>query len=218
MKLYHFLTMENAISDLAFKRIKVSRLKQLNDPFELLAVDTLNPHHKVALEGFKTEMNDIYGIICFSNDWSNPLLWGHYARAHTGIALGFEISDDLLIKVNYTNERAKIQFDPTSGTVVDGQKTVKRLISTKFKDWSYENESRVFADLDPNSKEGENYFRYFSEKIKLQDIVLGMECPLSISHVKRFVSDTYEEKVRVLKAGMHRRLFKIIENRAARTI
>jgi hypothetical protein len=218
MKLYHFLTTENAISDLALKRIKVSRLKQLNDPFELLAVDTLNPLDKAALEAFKTRMNDAYGIICFSNDWNNPLLWGHYARAHTGIALGFEISDDLLIKVNYTNERAKIQFDPNSRTVVDGQKTINRLLSTKFKDWSYENESRVFTDLDPNSKEGENYFSYFSEKIKLEDIVLGMECPLSISHVKRFVSDTYEGKVRVLKAGMHRRLFKIIENRAARTI
>jgi hypothetical protein len=99
MKLYHFLTTENAISDLALKRIKVSRLKQLNDPFELLAVDTLNPLDKAALEAFKTRMNDAYGIICFSNDWNNPLLWGHYARAHTGIALGFEISDDLLRKV-----------------------------------------------------------------------------------------------------------------------
>jgi hypothetical protein len=176
MKLYHFLNMENAISDLALKRIKVSRLNQLNDPFELLAVDTLNPLDKAALEAFKTRMNDAYGIICFSNDWNNPLLWGHYARAHTGIALGFEISDDLLIKVNYTNERAKIQFDPTLGTVVDGKKTINRLLSTKFKDWSYENESRVFTALDPNSKEGENYFSYFSEKIT--DCILNKTSPI----------------------------------------
>lgn len=90
MKIYHFLTTENAISDLALKRIKVSRLSQLNDPFELIAADTSDPRDKLALEAFKVQVGGSKEIICFSNDWNNPLPWGCYAKAHTGMALGFE--------------------------------------------------------------------------------------------------------------------------------
>ena len=130
--------------------------------------------------------------------------------------MGFEVSDDVLFEVNYSNHRMRIQFDQSTRTVVDGPKTLDRLLRTKFIDWRYENEFRIFEELDPNSKEGGNYFHYFSEKVKLQEVILGMECPLSIAHIKEFVAHTYGKKVHVLKAGMHRSQFKIIENRAAR--
>ena len=98
MKVYHFLSAQNAISDIALKRIKISRIGQLNDPFELLAVDLRDPRDKVALENWKNELDEQFGLICFCAHWSNPLMWGHYADSHKGIALGFEIQEDLLLR------------------------------------------------------------------------------------------------------------------------
>ena len=59
-------------------------------PFELIAADTSDPRDKLALEAFKVQVGGSKEIICFSNDWNNPLPWGCYAKAHTGMALGFE--------------------------------------------------------------------------------------------------------------------------------
>ena len=99
MKLYHFLSAQNAMSDIALKRIKTSRIGQLNDPFEFLAADLLDAWKKAALENWKNKLDEQHGLICFCANWSNPLMWGHYADSHKGIALGFEIPDETASKV-----------------------------------------------------------------------------------------------------------------------
>jgi hypothetical protein len=100
------------IASLSFlKRVKVSRFGQLNDPFELLAADLLDPSDQAALANFKDTLDKSTGMICFSSAWSTPLLWGHYADKHSGIVLGFDIPENLLAKVKYTANRTKIQFD-----------------------------------------------------------------------------------------------------------
>jgi hypothetical protein len=39
----------HAVSNLSLKRLRVSRLDQLNDPFEFLAADLLDPRDRQAL-------------------------------------------------------------------------------------------------------------------------------------------------------------------------
>jgi hypothetical protein len=39
LRLYHFTSSEYAISDIGLRRLKVARLADLNDPFELMALD-----------------------------------------------------------------------------------------------------------------------------------------------------------------------------------
>lgn len=76
----HYLTgTQYALSNIALRRIKVSRFTDLNDPFELLAVDLSDKQHRAAIRATKEELNKDKGLICFSKSWSNPLLWGHYA-------------------------------------------------------------------------------------------------------------------------------------------
>ena len=215
MKLYHFLNAQNAISDIALKRIKISRIGQLNDPFEFLAADLLDPRNKAALENFKNQLDDQYGLICFCANWSNPLMWGHYADSHKGIALGFEIPDDVLLDVHYTKNRARIAFDPHTESVDGGEDAVNRLLRTKFIDWQYEQEYRFFIGLESSQKEGSNYFADFSEQLVLSDVIIGLKCDLQIEKIKELIGSNYR-KVHVQKAGLHRRLFKIIEDRTAR--
>ena len=45
MRVYYLTSAEYAISNLALKRIKVSRYQDLNDPFELLAADLRSEEH-----------------------------------------------------------------------------------------------------------------------------------------------------------------------------
>ena len=65
----------------------------------------------MAFAAMKTQLNETKGLICFSRTWSNPLLWGHYAEKHTGIALGFDVPDQLLSQVLYTSQRVRIDVD-----------------------------------------------------------------------------------------------------------
>jgi hypothetical protein len=215
MRVYHFLNTTYAISNLSLKRLKVSRFSQLNDPFELLAADLLDSQDQAALAGFKNNIDKSKGMICFSAEWSNPLLWGHYAEKHSGMALGFDIPDNLLAEVKYTAYRPKIVFDPQKRRVVDGQSVMDRLIRTKFIDWKYEDEHRMFVELDPSTQEAGNYFIDFSPELLLREVILGLKCELPVTRVKQLLGNDVGN-VKVLKAGMSRRSFKVIEDRTAR--
>ena len=215
MRVYHFVNTTHAISNLSLKRLKVSRFGQLNDPFELLAADLLNTNHRQAFSAFKDQLDKTNGIICFSSAWSNPLLWGHYADKHDGMALGFDIPDDQALKVNYTSNRVSVDFDTKSRKVVNGSNVVDKLIRTKFTDWKYEDEYRVFVNLDPERKEGGLHFVDFSSDLQLREVILGMRCELPIQKVRQLLgSDAVS--IKVIKAGMALRSFRLIEDRQFR--
>ncbi len=215
MRAFHFIDANYGISNLSLKRLKISRFNQLNDPFELLAADLLDPRDRKALSDFKSALDATKGMICFSRSWSNPLLWGHYAEKHSGMALGFDIPDEYLSPVQYTKQRSKVEFDKTTREIVDGPRLVDKLLRTKFVDWEYEDEQRMFVDLDPNSQEGGNHFVEFSKDLVLREVILGLKCYLPVSRVRQLLKDELTP-IKVLKAGMALRAFKIIEDRSAR--
>jgi hypothetical protein len=200
---------------LSLKRLKVSRFDELNDPFELLAADLRDHRHRAALNATKKDLNTTKGMICFSSAWSNPLLWGHYADKHYGMALGFDVSDNHLLKVQYTKERFKVKFDEKTGKVVDGEIVMSRLLTTKAIDWRYEDEYRMFVNLNPESREGRNHFEEFSKDLVLREVILGLNCDLPVLRVRQLFKDE-PTPVKVLKAGMALRRFRIIEDRSAR--
>ena len=215
MRVFYFTNANYGVSNLSLKRLKISRFNQLNDPFELLAADLLDPRDRKALSDFKDNLDSNKGMICFSGSWGNPLLWGHYADRHLGMALGFDIPDDYLSPVQYTIQRAKVKFDQKTKKIVDGDRLMDRLVRTKFIDWKYEDERRMFVDLDPSLQEGGNHFVEFSESLVLREVILGLKCDLPVSRVRQLLKDE-PSPVKVLKAGMALRTFKIIEDRAAR--
>lgn len=216
MRVYHFINTLHAVSNLSLKRLRISRLDQLNDPFEFLAADLLDPRDRQAITNFKAELAATKGIICFSRSWSNPLLWGHYAEKHTGMALGFDIPDDLLLRVHYSAERPGVILDPETREIINKGQAVDQLIRTKFSDWQYEDEYRMFVDLDPATQEAGNHYVEFSSELLLREVVLGLKCELPIQRIRQLLKDE-SQPVKALKAGMALRKFKVIEDRTART-
>ena len=217
MKIYKFLEETYAINNLAFRRLKVSRINELNDPFELLGVDLLDPRNRRAVMALKDQLDETTGLICFSNTWQNPVLWGHYAKSHTGIALGFEIPDNVLHKVKYTSKRVALEFDTATRRVVDGKNVVDNLLRTKFRGWAYEGEYRMYVELDPKTEEAGIHFVDFSGDLRLVEVVLGMNCKLSKRRVQQLLGDD-STKVFIKKAGMALREYKMTEDRNFRDL
>ena len=85
------------------------------------------------------------GLLCFSRNWDNLLMWSHYGASHTGLCLGFDIPDEeggYDMEVRYQPNVLKIRMpDDVNFDLVN------RLLRPKHESWSYEQESRVFVKL-----------------------------------------------------------------------
>jgi len=186
----------------------------LNDPFELLAVDLADKDHRKAFRTMKDQINADKGLICLSESWSNPLFWGHYAERHTGIALGLEIPEKLLAPVIYATKPLKIPIDKRTGTPKLSETLVNELLRTKFADWKYEKEMRLFVRLDHSTKESGMYFYDFSNDLQLREVVLGPRCELPISRVRSLVAG-WTPPVEVIKARIAFSKFRVVKHKVA---
>lgn len=171
---YHYLSSKHAMADLKNKRIKVSTLNTLNDPFELMPYRRYEfkerqPYNKVFREILKK-----WSLLCFSQDWSETLLWSHYADKHKGIAIGFEILQDAVLKVDYNPDPIRKQIGLTSGSKTN-EKLFLDLAKVKYKKWEYENEYRILVKLKdclPPTADGLRFLE-FGDRLKVREIVLG---------------------------------------------
>jgi hypothetical protein len=200
MRVYHFLQKRWALDDIERRRIKISELDQLNDPFELWCVSLSDKRLRTPLQEFKGKMGEHYGIICFSKQWSNPLLWSHYADKHRGICLGFEADDRALKAVSYVAERADLPIPPTL-------ESMQQLLFTKFQDWQYEEEWRNWFRLD--ERDGDHYFYPFDERVQLREVIAGPLCDVTETQISEALGDI-KNNVAVIKAGLAFKTFRIV--------
>jgi hypothetical protein len=107
-RVYHFTRADFAKKDIVRQRLKVARISQLNDSFEFLFLNFRQMQERQIIDYFKDNYDKDTGLLCFSQNWTSPVLWSHYADKHRGICLGFDIREDLLKKVNYIEKRAMI--------------------------------------------------------------------------------------------------------------
>lgn len=202
-----------AIASLALGRLKVSRFSDLNDPFELMGVNVGDKAVRKAFKATRDKLNEERGMICFTTNWKNPLMWGHYAEKHAGMALGFDVPSDMLTEVTYAKKLFDLKLDPM--TKKPGPGTVERLISTKFYDWGYEKEVRMFVALDLDAAEGGMHFVPFSDELKLREIVLGPRCVYKIEDLRALAARVSEKPIDVTKARIAFTRFEVLENLAA---
>ena len=151
MKLYHFMKEEYALKAISHKRLKIALLDQLNDPFEFVSIQSTDDQVKQVFELTKVDLSQKCGILCFSRDFKNPLLWSHYSDNHKGVCLVFEtdkkIGDDFL-EVDYKNEFIDIPVDFLGEhNQENDEKIVLKYLATKYDNWKYEDELRFFYHL-----------------------------------------------------------------------
>lgn len=200
---YHFVSLHYGLEDLQRKRLKISRLDDLNDPFELWAIAQPNAHVRQALRETKKEMARDCGLLCFSLDWSNPVLWSHYADRHRGIALGFDVSEHILKPVVYRKTR------PILKTI--SPKVADWLLYTKYHDWNYEREARMFTALNDRDPDSGLYFAEFNEQLILREVIAGPACGASLSELREAVGSI--PRVKFIKARLAFKTFRVATDR-----
>ncbi len=173
---YQFLSSRNAITNLERRMIKVSRIKTVNDLFELQPYLRLDKGKRRQLGKIRAKVADTYGVVCFSTNWQEPIMWGHYADCNKGIVLGFEVvSNRFTIKeVKYPSKRKKVSLDPQ--TVTPGE-YIEAVGFIKYEGWSYEKEHRFFVKLDDCIYIEGNYFLQFGNDLDLKKVIIGPEHP-----------------------------------------
>lgn len=209
MHAYHLLSAENGLSDISLRRIRISRVRDLNDPFELLAVRADGKELRKALRGWADEFNRDNGLLCFSKTWHSPVLWSHYAAKHRGICLGFKVGDGLLQDVQYTKHRLPIQYIDNKPELGLDKSFVRDLIRTKYEHWAYEEEVRAFVRLDHSTVEAGSYFYAFDATIALKEVIIGPMCELPIERIRELVHSLYSD-VTVIKARLAFKWFEVV--------
>jgi hypothetical protein len=111
MIVYRFLSESRALEALRDRRLKLSLINELNDPFEFMAIDVGDKRVRRSFAKVKAIQSRTTGLLCFSTKWSNPLLWSHYADRHRGICLGFDVARELVQPVDYAKERIVTEED-----------------------------------------------------------------------------------------------------------
>ena len=199
-----------AILAIQNRRLKIARINELNDPFEFLGWNLKNAQTRANLRTWKEERNAEFGILCFSKHWSNPLLWGHYAEKHSGIALGFDVPDsDLYCPVKYRPTRL-----PTPGGRELVREDVGDLLLTKFNAWKYESEYRCFCRLDESIHEIGLYFEPFSPTLKLAEVIIGEQSKITRANLAAALGDL-EPQITSFKAMSAFGTFSVVRNRDA---
>jgi hypothetical protein len=215
--LYRYLPAEAAIKTIESHSFRVSRLLELNDPFEWSpGLESIQPEAldlaRWCMARFLDELNEKMGIISFSSVVRDPILWSHYADAHRGVAI--EVScliDESLHKVEYTNSRPVIPsrciHDP-----VAHEKELLQILQKYFRQkspsWSYENEYRAVASL-ASCRPCGGMFQLNIPDNFVTRVILGVRSSTSPTYVRRALQMNGFPNVQLVKATQNLRTYDI---------
>jgi hypothetical protein len=207
----------------------------MNDPFELGGLRLTANRCKVVPPQLHTHVSNLFhtevlpqiqaqvGAVCLSTSWNNPVLWAHYADKHAGIALGFDIDESETIELSPARYVAEKQehdiselLDEAYGALLQGRPmewathlaVFRNLLGTKFSDWAYEEEVRLFAKLEQEI-DGK-FFVNFDDRIVLIEVILGMRCPVETGELLPDFA-TYTTPIRIMQAMPSPDHFRVLE-------
>ncbi len=194
----------------------------------------INPYEH--LNRILAPMKDKMRVLSLSSKNDNLLMWGHYCHNHEGIVIGFNcncFTFKNIVKVPYSEKIPEItgklleDFELETNEALD---ELHKILQTKSKDWSYEEEWRCTIDVEKSYeffkhlsinqkvstqflnelKRQENYIHYPFPLNSVQSIYLGVNINIidefRIINLKKF---KYPQ-AKIFKAYLSKDCFKII--------
>lgn len=206
-RVYKFLSAEHAIEDLQRRSLKIALIDGLNDPFDLASIDITDDRIRDALDAVITDIRPRMGLLCFSRNWDNLLMWSHYAASHTGVCLGFDIPADKNYDLDVHYQPNLLKIRRREDVNLD---LVTRLLHTKHESWSYEQEVRSFVRLnDPPDEDGRRW-KDFGDNLQLRQVIIGAQCAPSVSQTVFQVAKPFGNSVKCYWAGMRPDAFLLV--------
>lgn len=169
--------------------------------FAVLSGNVAKKNERYLRKGFHNILtNKNYGALCLTENITNILMWAHYAEAHRGFIIGFNVENifsDLeglkkdLSEINYVEKRPSLSMDDIidNGDTEERLEFFKKCFFTKSVLWEYEQEWRLLISFLRN--DGSNV----DELIPLS--------PLSVAYVifrMEMSEDTIKEKCRNVRS------------------
>lgn len=200
MKVYYYFNVQKkdvqddkyaVLEDILGKRrIKICNVSCSNDPFDFqVSFDHTTP--KGFIRGFRNafkRLKEKFGIVCFSEDVYNVLMWSHYAGKHRGLVLGLDFDDNMLTQVDYLPIAPRImpRCDKCRTCSYRYNDLMRSVMRTKASDWAYEKEWRLILDYsesqniqEEKSETGEVVARYYLlPPNSIQSLFVGLKCEL----------------------------------------
>jgi hypothetical protein len=201
MRVYKFLCCKFGLKSLREKRLKISTVDDLNDPYELLPFDRTDERIRRGVHNARETWAATRGVLCFSSEWKDPVIWAHYSDKHKGLCLGFDMPDKVLKPVTYTKEMLQLTKHPTEADS-------DAWLFTKYESWAYEKEMRSWTDLTTPSDD--LYFMDFGERLKLVEVIVGARCKLTKNEILVALNPLTDVKLTKSRADFQR--FEIVED------
>jgi hypothetical protein len=155
------------------------------------------------------------GLLCFSRDWKNPVMWSHYADRHRGLCLAFDVDDRIALPVQYVSRRPSFDhFMHPAPEPTEIRKLVEHLISTKYAHWRYEKEVRTWVSLIPSGPAIQFY--NFDHKVRLRGVYIGCRSNITRRDISAALGDELEDSVEVHNTRLAFRTFRVVKQRDKR--
>jgi hypothetical protein len=183
-----------------------------------LATDSLKLA-KDLQDNFPTFASKLVGVICFSSEPAQPLMWAHYASAHTGLMLEFAAGCPLFqemgfLKVNFSQvdyppDRTKPVFDPSKPT--ETLRQLEQIARRKSIDWKHEAEYRVIVELRrTHTPDGSKLHLLPIDPSWIMSVTFGLRCPEPLrTEVARLLTQSELKHIRSFEIKMHRETFEL---------
>lgn len=137
-------------------------------------------------------------------------MWSHYADKHKGMCLGFEVPDEFVFNVRYTKNRLNMDIVKLYEEGKLGKEHMLKVFKTKFIDWKYEKETRLFAELNDKDVKTGHYFYSFDKNLVLKEILTGPLNAISKEDILKNVCHE-DENVSIKKTRLAFNTFDIVE-------
>lgn len=193
--------------------MRISQFDRLNDPFELLSVRMEGMHERFVFKMLREHWIKTLGVICFGKHWKSPLMWGHYADNHKSVCLGFDVADKWPKQIIYEPERLKHLIKigaPAGGLTHEG---IEQVITTKYEQWAYEEEWRLFLNLKDKDPINGEYYLAIGPDLVLREIILGARCTASVGSFRKLVGKV-DHSVTIIKARAAFESFTMVRQKA----
>jgi Protein of unknown function (DUF2971) len=214
LKLYYLTSEKWAKVILKERKLKLSTIPELNDPFELLGASIGEPAARKVFKYVQRRISDTFGLVCMSSTWQSPVMWAHYGDKHTGVCLGFELVSISARPVTYEPTRLQklLGDNPKLGDVTHD--VLNTLLTTKSAEWSYEREHRFivrFANA-VQAPDGKHFLPFNNELITLKEVLLGDRCEWNLAEAARAVGKV-QHQVALKRVRPSFQEFKMVQQR-----
>jgi hypothetical protein len=92
-----------------------------------------------------------FGVACFAQDWSIPLMWSHYGASHAGMCVEYAVNpmkfalapENLVFSQHYVQYTTQLPTIALTELLFSPHQVLPRMVATKHADWAYEKEWRL---------------------------------------------------------------------------